>query len=79
MWSPNNILHIKINDPWTFASDVVAMFAILTVIITKEAFPGLTIFIMQSGEKALEDYAFRKATIPFSICFKLPLTNSYSC
>jgi heavy metal translocating P-type ATPase len=45
-----------------FASDVVAMFAILTAIITYEAFPGLIIVIMQSGGKALEDYAFRKAT-----------------
>ncbi|MGN6709165.1 MAG: heavy metal translocating P-type ATPase [Candidatus Nitrosocosmicus sp.] len=45
-----------------FASDVVAMFAIITAIITNEAFPGIIIVIMQSGGKALEDYAFRKAT-----------------
>ena len=45
-----------------FASDVVAMLAIITAIITYEAFPGLIIVIMQSGGKALEDFAFRKAT-----------------
>lgn len=45
-----------------FASDVVAMFAIITAIITNEAFPGIIIVIMQSGGKALEDYAFKKAT-----------------
>lgn len=45
-----------------FASDVVAMLAIITAIVTNEAFPGIIIVIMQSGGKALEDYAFRKAT-----------------
>lgn len=45
-----------------FASDIVAMLAISTAIITNETFPGVIIVIMQSGGKALEDYAFRKAT-----------------
>jgi heavy metal translocating P-type ATPase len=45
-----------------FATDVVAMLAIITAIATNEAFPGIIIVIMQSGGKALEDYAFRKAT-----------------
>ena len=45
-----------------FASDIIAMLAITTAIITNEAFPGVIIVIMQSGGKALEDYAFRKAT-----------------
>ncbi len=45
-----------------FASDIVAMLAIITAILTNEAFPGVIIVIMQSGGKALEDYAFRKAT-----------------
>ncbi len=45
-----------------FASDVVAMLAIITAIVTNESFPGIIIVIMQSGGKALEDYAFRKAT-----------------
>jgi cation transport ATPase len=45
-----------------FASDIVAMLAIITAILTNEAFPGVIIVIMQSGGNALEDYAFRKAT-----------------
>ena len=45
-----------------FASDVVAMLAIITAIVTNESFPGIIIVIMQSGGKALEDYAYRKAT-----------------
>jgi len=45
-----------------FASDIVATLAIITAILTNEAFPGVIIIIMQSGGKALEDYAFRKAT-----------------
>lgn len=45
-----------------FASDIVAMLAILTAIITNNAFPGVIIVIMQSGGKALEDYAYRRAT-----------------
>lgn len=45
-----------------FASDIVAMLAIITAILSNEAFPGVIIVIMQSGGRALEDYAFRKAT-----------------
>jgi heavy metal translocating P-type ATPase len=45
-----------------FASDIVATLAIITAVLTSEAFPGVIIIIMQSGGKALEDYAFRKAT-----------------
>lgn len=45
-----------------FASDIVAMLAILTAIVTNDAFPGVIIIIMQSGGKALEDYAYRRAT-----------------
>jgi heavy metal translocating P-type ATPase len=44
-----------------FAADIVAMLAILVSIITNDAFPGIVIVIMQSGGKALEDYAFRHA------------------
>ncbi len=44
-----------------FAADIVAMLAILVSIITNDAFPGIIIVIMQSGGKALEDYAFRHA------------------
>ena len=52
MWSPNNISYNKRDDPRTFSSDVVAMLAIITAIITNEAFPGMIIVIMQSGGKA---------------------------
>jgi heavy metal translocating P-type ATPase len=45
-----------------FAADIVAMLAIITAILSNEALPGVVIVIMQSGGKALEDYAFRKAT-----------------
>jgi len=45
-----------------FASDIVATLAIITAITTNEAFPGVIIVIMQSGGRALEEYAFRKAT-----------------
>ena len=40
-----------------FASDIVTMLAIITAISTNEALPGVVIVIMQSGGKALEDYA----------------------
>ncbi|HSA74538.1 MAG TPA: heavy metal translocating P-type ATPase [Nitrososphaeraceae archaeon] len=53
---------IKVMLHGRFASDIVAMLAISTAIITNEAFPGVIIVIMQSGGRALEDYAFRKAT-----------------
>ncbi|MGE5635246.1 MAG: heavy metal translocating P-type ATPase [Deltaproteobacteria bacterium] len=45
-----------------FAADIIAMLAIITAILSNEALPGVVIVIMQSGGKALEDYAFRKAT-----------------
>ena len=45
-----------------FASDIVAMLAILTAILANEALPGVVIVIMQSGGKALEDYALRRAS-----------------
>ena len=34
----------------------------LAAIITNEALPGVVIVIMQTGGKALEDYAFRRAS-----------------
>ena len=45
-----------------FAADIVAMLAIITAILSNEALPGVVIVIMQSGGKALEDHAFRKAS-----------------
>ncbi len=45
-----------------FAADIVAMLAIMTAILSNEALPGVVIVIMQNGGKALEDYAYKKAT-----------------
>ena len=45
-----------------FASDIVAMMAIIAAILLNDALPGIIIVIMQSGGKALEDYAFRRAS-----------------
>jgi cation transport ATPase len=45
-----------------FASDIVAMMAIIAAILLNDALPGVVIVIMQSGGKALEDYAFRQAS-----------------
>ena len=44
-----------------FAADIIAMLAILVSIITNDPFPGIIIVLMQSGGKALEDYAFYHA------------------
>jgi cation transport ATPase len=45
-----------------FSSDIVAMLAIVAAMLTNEALPGVVIVIMQTGGKALEDYAFRRAS-----------------
>lgn len=45
-----------------FAADVVAMLAIITAVLTDEAFAGVIIVLMQTGGEALDDYGFRKAT-----------------
>ncbi|TRZ70272.1 MAG: heavy metal translocating P-type ATPase [Nitrosopumilaceae archaeon] len=45
-----------------FASDIVALLAIVTAILLNDAFPGLVIVLMQSGGKALEDHAFKRAS-----------------
>ena len=45
-----------------FASDIVAMLAIIVSIALNDAFPGVIIVLMQSGGKALEDYAYRRAS-----------------
>ncbi len=45
-----------------FASDVVAMLAILTAIIMGEYFAGVIIVLMQSGGEALENYSLRRAS-----------------
>ncbi len=45
-----------------FASDIVAMLAILTAIAMNEAFAGAIVVLMQSGGEALETYGLRRAT-----------------
>lgn len=45
-----------------FASDIVASMAIIAAIALNDAFPGVVIVLMQTGGKALEDYAFRRAS-----------------
>ncbi|HYL65790.1 MAG TPA: heavy metal translocating P-type ATPase [Nitrosopumilaceae archaeon] len=45
-----------------FASDIVALLAIIAAILMNNAFPGLVIVLMQSGGKALEDHAFKRAS-----------------
>ena len=45
-----------------FASDVVAMLAIITAVLTHEYFAGVIIVLMQSGGEALESYSLRRAS-----------------
>lgn len=45
-----------------FASDVVAMLAIVVAVIMGQSFAGLVIVIMQSGGEALERYSLRRAS-----------------
>src|SRR5262249_19102651 len=45
-----------------FASDVVAMLAIITAVLTQEYFAGVIIVLMQSGGEALENYSLRRAS-----------------
>lgn len=45
-----------------FAADIVAMLAIVTAIVTDEAFAGVIIVLMQTGGEAIDDYGFRRAS-----------------
>ena len=45
-----------------FAADIVAMLAIVSALALNDAFPGVIIVLMQTGGKALEDYAYRRAS-----------------
>ncbi len=45
-----------------FASDVVAMLAIVTAVAMYEPFAGLLVTLMQSGGEALDDFGFRRAS-----------------
>jgi heavy metal translocating P-type ATPase len=45
-----------------FASDIVAMLAIVTAILMDQAFAGAVVVLMQSGGEAIEDFGLRRAT-----------------
>lgn len=45
-----------------FASDIIAMLAIITALIMNEAFAGAVVVLMQSGGEALEAYGLSRAT-----------------
>ncbi len=45
-----------------FAADIVAMLAIVTAVLTDEAFAGVIIVLMQTGGEALDDYGFGRAS-----------------
>ncbi len=45
-----------------FASDIVAMLAIVTAAIMDQAFAGAIVVLMQSGGEALEEYGLRRAS-----------------
>ena len=45
-----------------FASDIVAMLAIITASILDEAFAGAVVVLMQSGGEAIEKFGFKKAS-----------------
>jgi heavy metal translocating P-type ATPase len=45
-----------------FASDIVALLAIITAIVMDEAFAGAVVVLMQSGGEALETYGLRRAS-----------------
>ncbi len=48
-----------------FASDIVALLAILAALYMNEGFSGLVIVLMQSGGEALERYSLRRASSAF--------------
>lgn len=45
-----------------FASDIVAMLAIVTAILLMQSFAGAIVVLMQSGGEAIEDFGFRRAS-----------------
>lgn len=45
-----------------FATDIVAMLAIVAALALNDAFPGVIIVLMQTGGRALEDYAYKRAS-----------------
>ncbi|MBS0626495.1 MAG: heavy metal translocating P-type ATPase [Verrucomicrobia bacterium] len=49
-----------------FASDIVAMMAIVTAVLLGQAFAGAVVVLMQSGGEAIEAYGLRRATSSLS-------------
>lgn len=49
-----------------FASDIVAMLAIITALIMNQAFAGAVVVLMQSGGEAIEKYGLRRASSSLS-------------
>ncbi len=45
-----------------FASDIIAMLAIVTAIVSGQPFAGVIVVIMQSGGEAIENYGMRRAS-----------------
>jgi heavy metal translocating P-type ATPase len=45
-----------------FATDIVAMLAIIAALAFNDAFPGVIIVLMQTGGRAIEDYAYKRAS-----------------
>ncbi len=45
-----------------FASDVVAMLAIMAAVLMDQAFAGVIVVLMQSGGETIEDYGLRRAS-----------------
>jgi len=45
-----------------FASDIIAMLAIIAAIVLDQAFAGVIVVLMQSGGEAIEKYGLRRAT-----------------
>lgn len=59
-----------------FASDIVAMLAILTAMISGQAFAGAIVVLMQSGGEAIEDYGMRRATSSLTSLLKRAPKNA---
>lgn len=53
-----------------FASDIVAMLAIITAILTKQPFAGAMVVLMQSGGEAIEFYGLRRASSSLTALLK---------
>ena len=53
-----------------FASDIVAMLAIITAVLLQEVFAGAIVVLMQSGGEAIEAYGLRRASSSLTALLK---------